>query len=133
MALEVFLMVAKYFNKKNLTIILLSVFLAVILWLFVVGDTFFQVLPKRKILEEVPLVYINLEDGLEVSGMPESVSIVLEGLPENLQDKSPESLVAFIDLKDKKEGDHKVDIKINPPEGLSVVSFLPSGAEIKIE
>lgn len=132
MALEVFLMLAKYFNKKNLTIILLSVFLAIILWLFVVGDTLFQVLPKRKILEEVPLVYINLEEGLEVSEIPESVSVVLEGLPENLQDKGPENLVAFIDLKDKKNGDHKVEIKINPPEGLSVISFLPAGAEIKI-
>ncbi len=93
-------MLAKYFNKKNLTIILLSVFLAIILWLFVVGDTLFQVLPKRKILEEVPLVYINLEEGLEVSEIPESVSVVLEGLPENLQDKGPENLVAFIDLKE---------------------------------
>lgn len=126
------MLLAKYLNKKHLTIILLSVFLAIILWLFVVGDTLFQVLPKRKIMEGVPLVYVNLEESLEVSEMPESVSVVLEGLPENLQDKGPESMVAFVDLKDIGNGEHRVDIKINPPEGLSIVSFLPISAEVRI-
>lgn len=126
-------MVRKFFKSNHFTIFL-SIILALALWLFVVGDTLFQVSPQRKVLKKVPLLYINLEENLAVTGLDntETITVVLEGLPERLRDVKSDDLIAFIDLNEKGPGNYAADVKVNPPEGLSVVSFLPSTADITI-
>lgn len=126
-------MFTKIIRSNHFTIIL-SILLAASLWLFVVGDNLFQISPQRKVLENVPLVYINLADNAAVTGLDshKNVSVVLEGLPEVLHDIDSDDLVAFIDLKERGSGEHTLEVIINPPEGLSVVSYLPSEVEVTI-
>lgn len=120
------------FVKSKQFVIVLSLLLALGLWLFVVGDTIFQTAPKRKVIEGISLVHINLDEKYRITEFSGNVTVVLEGLPDELRDINANDLIAFVDLRDKEPGEHTPDIKVNPPEGLKVVSYLPMTARVTI-
>ncbi len=120
------------FLKSNQIILFLSLLMAISLWLFVAGDTIFQSVPKRKTIEGIPLVHINLDERYRITEFSGKVTVVLEGLPQELQNIGSSHIVAFVDLKGKEPGEHNPDIIVNPPEGLKVVSYLPLAAKVTI-
>lgn len=122
------------FLRSNYFALILAVFLALILWLFVVGEVPFQVTPDRKNIRDIPVVYINLDNDLEATLERENVAATLEGVPELLGDIDSENMVAFVNLADKGPGLHEdVEVQINPPEDLSLVTYLPSQMQVYIE
>ncbi len=122
----------KRFVRSKQFVIVLSLLLAVGLWVFVMGDTIFQTAPKRKVIEGVSLVHINLDEKYRITEFSGNVTVVLEGLPEELREVNAHHLIAFVDLNDKEPGQHTPEIVVNPPEGLKVVSYLPMTARVTI-
>ena len=120
------------FVKSKHFVIILSLLMALGLWLFVVGESIFQTAPKRKVIEGINLVHINLDDRYRIIEFSGNVTVVLEGMPEELIEVSANDLIAFVDLKNKEPGQHTPDIIVNPPEGLQVVSYLPTTARVTI-
>ena len=122
------------FLRSNYFALILAVFLALILWFFVVGEVPFQVTPDRKNISDIPVVYVYLDNDLEAILEREKVSVTLEGAPELLGDIDSEDMVAFVNLADKGPGLHEeVEVQINPPEDLSVVTYLPSQMQVHIK
>ncbi len=124
-------MFARFLRSKKFAFIL-ALFLAVALWLTVVGGDLLQVSPRRNVFEDVQVVCINLEDNVEASLEQETISVTLEGLPEVLQETESDDLVAFVDLEGKTPGNYEMEIKFNPPERLSVISYTPEEIEVSI-
>ncbi len=120
------------FLRSNKFAFILALFLAVVLWLAVVGGDLFQISPRRGVFEDVLLVYINLDENLEASLEHDTISVTLEGLPEKLQETESDDLVAFVDLEGKTPGNYEMEIKLNPPERLSVISYTPEEIEVSI-
>ncbi len=61
------------FITENLWLKLASIFLAVILWFFVMSSG------RSVIIKEVPVQYINMPQSLEMVDMARNVSVVIEG------------------------------------------------------
>lgn len=122
----------KFLSSQNVSRIL-AVFLAVILWLFVTGDNITRTTPVRKIMTGVPLSYENLQQGLAVVKMPQTVDMTLEGVPGAFDDLPVSDLEAYLDLSALDEGAHQVQVRGKAPRGLTLISLAPRQVEVVIE
>lgn len=122
----------KFLSRFNLNL-LLAAFLAVILWLFVTGDDITRSTAVRKIIQEVPLSYENLDPGLTVVKMPQTVDMTLEGLPGTFDELSESELEAYLDLTEVEAGTHQVQVRGKAPRGLILISVAPRQVEVSIE
>ncbi|HHW62251.1 MAG TPA: hypothetical protein GX404_10135 [Syntrophomonadaceae bacterium] len=109
-------------NKTGLKI--LSVILAILLWIYVVnlggqGAT--------KNVVETSLEYRNLGEDLTVTG-PEKVSVKLWGA---YTDSS--NIVAYVDLAGYEKGTHTVPVQVEPVKGAMFTSVEPDKVEVTLD
>lgn len=121
-----------FLRRLNLNLIL-AVFLAVILWLFVTGDNITRTTPVRKIIQGVPLSYENLDPGLAVVKIPQTVNMTLEGVPNAFDELQESELEAYLDLTATEAGTHQVQVRGKAPRGLALISLAPRQVEVTIE
>ncbi|HHX86689.1 MAG TPA: hypothetical protein GX693_00765, partial [Firmicutes bacterium] len=125
-------MIRKLFKGNNPARIL-SVSLAIILWLFVSGDNLTRTTPIRKVIQGVPLQFENLDEGCTVTEIPAAVDITLEGVSGAFDGLTIEELEAYIDLSEKPAGKYQVKVRGKPPRGLTLIAFYPETVEVVIE
>lgn len=122
----------KFLSSQNISRIL-AVFLAVILWLFVTGDNITRTTPVRKIITDVPLSYENLQPGLAVVKIPQTVDMTLEGVPRAFDELMESDLEAYLDLSELEAGTHQVQVRGKAPRGLTLISLAPRQVEVIVE
>lgn len=122
----------KFLRSNNFAKVL-SIFLALILWLFVTGDKITRTTPALKVWQDVPIRVENLNQDYVITEMSTSVDITLEGLPEAFEDLPIQEIDAFVDLSGKEPGTHLVRVQGSPPRGLSLVLIEPEQVRIVIE
>ncbi len=121
------------FLRSNNLVRIISLFLAVILWLFVTGDKITRTTPSRKVWQDVPLRVENLNQNYVVTDIPSSINVTLEGLPEAFEDLPVNEIDVFVDLSNKEAGNHLVRVQGSPPRGLSLVLLEPEQVRVSIE
>lgn len=109
-------------NKTGLKI--LSVILAILLWIYV-GNLGGQGATKNVV--ETSLEYRNLSEDLTVTG-PEKVSVKLWG---SYTDSS--NIVAYVDLTGYEKGTHTVPVQVEPVKGAMFTSVEPDKIEITLD
>ncbi len=119
--------------RNNLFARILSIFLALILWLFVAGDNITRTTPVQKIIQGVPLQVENLSDGLVVQEIPATVNVTLEGLTGVFEGLTAHELEAYIDLTDRTAGRQRVKVRGKPPRGLTLIAYSPEQVEVVLE
>lgn len=122
----------KLLSSQNVSRIL-AVFLAIILWLFVTGDNITRTTSVRKIITGVPLSYENLQPGLAVVKMPQTVDMTLEGVSRAFDELLESDLEAYLDLSEMEAGTHQVQVRGKAAHGLTLVSLAPRQVEVIIE
>ncbi len=122
----------KFLRSNNLARVI-SLFLAIILWLFVTGDKITRTTPSRKVWQDVPLRIENLDQDYVITDVPESVDITLEGLPDAFEDLPVQEIDAYLDLTGKEAGNHLVRVQGSPPRGLTLVLIEPEQVRVAIE
>lgn len=110
-----------------------SFLLAVILWFFVTAERQDLGLETRRTFSNIPLTYRNLGQDLVVTGLEESVTLSLQGLPHAFDGLTPADLEAYVDLSGKGEGRHELRINAVAPPGLSIVSIEPARVTVTLE
>ncbi len=118
--------------RSNKFALFLAIFMALILWLFVTGDKITRTTPTR-IAWEVPLRIENLDQEYVVTDIPNTVDIILEGLPEDFEDLTLEEIDAFVDLNGREPGNHLIKVEGQPPRGLNIVLIEPEQVRLSIE
>lgn len=119
----------KWFQSKWFVRVI-SLILAVSMYLFVTMETDktaddSQIIPgatnEVQVLENVPLEVRIDSDQYVVSGVPEVVTVTLEGKTSILTPIArQQNFTVFVDLRDLEEGEHEVEVEHeNIPEGLT--------------
>jgi YbbR domain-containing protein len=120
-----------YHPFHHLGLKLLSIALAVLLWL-IVGD---QRLVERT--ARVPLEFQNVPPGLEIVGNPpESVEMRLRGPSAALGRILPGEIVAVLDLAEARTGTRLFNIRsreVRAPYGVRVAQVVPSSVSLTFE
>ncbi len=124
--------------NSNYAVAALAFFIAFILWLFAAQFATLQEMAFGTFFEDsqkfsnVSVNPVNLDEGLDVSGVEETITVELKGKPEELKKVDDANLVAFINLKGVEPGEHVMDILLHYPENLSHVSHSPNTLTITV-
>ncbi|MCK5768273.1 MAG: hypothetical protein KAH35_07895 [Candidatus Atribacteria bacterium] len=115
---------------KNIDIKLLSLFLAVILWVYVASG-------ENPIIEnyiDVSLGVSNLKDNLVIKEIPENVSIGIKGPKDMLSNLSSDKITGIINLSEINEpGIYQIKVETNVPQKVEVIRAIPSEIKVEVE
>ncbi|MBI3398362.1 MAG: hypothetical protein HY026_03910 [Deltaproteobacteria bacterium] len=121
----------KNFFLQNITLKIIALSFAVVLWFLVVGEK------QAEISFWIPLEFKNLPKDMIMIGEPvREAEITILGAKKVLKGLSPDQLIAIIDLVNLKQGVNNLrithnDIKI--PKGIDIINIRPSSIVIHVE
>ncbi|MDS1029317.1 CdaR family protein [Bacillota bacterium LX-D] len=118
------------FFSSNLGFRIISILLAVGLWLYVTLEQN----PVQERVMQVPLEVRNVSQKLIVSDKPESVKVRLSGRKNVLNDlNSRKDLKAYVDLEGAKVGTNQENVNIVAPKGLKIEEVTPFQVGVKMD
>ncbi|MBI5674400.1 MAG: hypothetical protein HZC48_01065 [Nitrospirae bacterium] len=118
------------FITENLWLKLASIFLAVVLWFFVMSSG------RSVIIKEVPVQYINMPQSLEIVEMAKNVSVVIEGQKRLLSGLNQDDISVVVDLENMKAGKNIYSLSrknIKMPKRLLITSISPQTVNLTLE
>ncbi|MDO9554989.1 MAG: CdaR family protein [Atribacterota bacterium] len=115
---------------KNIDIKLLSLFLAIILWLYIAGG-------ENPIVEnfiDISLTQNNLSEDLAIKEFPTNVSIGIKGPKNIINNISPNQISGIADFSEiSKEGLYKLKIEATPPKRTQITRIIPPEIKVEVE
>jgi len=115
---------------KNIDIKLLSIFLAIILWLYIAGGEN----PMVENFIDISLTQINLGEDLVIKEFPTNVSVGIKGpknIINNISSHQINGIVNFSEIS--KEGLYKLKVEVTPPKKTQIIRIIPSEIKVEVE
>ncbi len=115
---------------KNLTLKLVALILAIIIWFLVVGEQ------KSEVRLTVPLELRNLPTDLEITQSVSQVEITLRGFSSFVKRLTPRDIDVYIDLSNVVQGTNSFILspeEIVVPIGATVIQVSPSNLEVFLD
>lgn len=117
-------------DKGDLYLKVLSLLVAVVLWVYVSN----QVNPrKEQQFKDMSVDIRGVASNLAVSELPGSVSVRVQGSQDVISDLSARSIEVFVDLSNAKPGKIFVPVQVRVPPDVKVVDLKPQEVAVKIE
>lgn len=115
---------------RNISIKLLSLLLAFILWVYVSNEQN----PVREKILNVSLDHTGLSQNFMITGgMPESIRVRVQGNPNQLANLSPGDFKAVVNIPEGKTGDLALPVQVTAPAGLRVTQVSPEEVRISVD
>ena len=115
---------------KNIDIKLLSIFLAIILWLYIAsGEN-----PTIENFFDISLSQTSLGEDLVIKEFPTSVSVGIRGpknIINNISSHQINGIVNFSEII--KEGFYKLKVEVTPPKKTQITRIIPSEIKVEVE
>ncbi len=115
--------------RKNLWFRLMSIFAALFIWFFVFSERN----PITDRVVSVPVEIVELSRDLVVSEGLSSVSLRFQGKTNIIERISSRDFGAYVSLKDMGVGIETVQVNVNVPPGIRLISVQPALLEVKID
>jgi len=115
---------------KNIDIKLLSLFLAIILWLYIAGGEN----PMVENFIDISLTQTNLSEDLAIKEFPTNVSVGIKGpknIINNISSHQINGIVNFSEIS--KEGIYKLKVEVEPPKKTQITRIIPSEIKVEVE
>ena len=115
---------------KNIDIKLLSLFLAIILWLYIAGGEN----PMVENFIDISLTQTNLGEDLVIKEFPTNVSVGIKGpknIINNISSHQINGIVNFSEIS--KEGLYKLKVEVTPPKKTQITRIIPSEIKVEVE
>jgi YbbR domain-containing protein len=115
---------------KNIDIKLLSIFLAIILWLYIAGGEN----PMVENFIDISLTQTNLGEDLVIKEFPTNVSVGIKGpknIINNISSHQINGIVNFSEIS--KEGLYKLKVEVTPPKKTQITRIIPSEIKVEVE
>ncbi len=115
---------------KNIDIKLLSIFLAIILWLYIAGGEN----PMVENFIDISLTQTNLGEDLVIKEFPTNVSVGIKGpknIINNISSHQINGIVNFSEIS--KEGLYKLKVEVAPPKKTQITRIIPSEIKVEVE
>ncbi|MEE8564629.1 MAG: CdaR family protein [Atribacterota bacterium] len=115
---------------KNIDIKLLSIFLAIILWLYIAGGEN----PTVENFIDISLTQTNLGEDLVIKEFPTNVSVGIKGpknIINNISSHQINGIVNFSEIS--KEGLYKLEVEVTPPKNTQITRIIPSEIKVEVE
>ena len=121
------------FLRRNLALKIFSVVMAIFLWSYVKYVQMPQAIQATRSKIRVPLTVEGKTDKLILMDNPDEVEITVKGSTQTIAGIDPHHFKAYLDLKDKKAGQHQLSVKVTTPPGVETVKIEPEKVAIKLD
>ncbi|WP_027356898.1 CdaR family protein [Desulfofundulus thermocisternus] len=108
-------------NWRNFSLQILSLLMALILWVYVTNEQN----PVEERTFNVPLQGRGIPEGFQVTGLPSTVSVQVQGSRSQLVTLTPGDFQAAVDLSGIARGENEPAVTVNAPPGIRVLRVLP--------
>lgn len=115
--------------ENDLYVRLIALFLAVILWLYVVNEHS----PQIQRTFTIPIEYVNLSSNLTLLDKEATVEVKITGLNDNVLALDQSQIKAEVDLKGAEEGNYYLPLKISAPFAVKIAEFNPKKVSISLQ
>ncbi len=116
---------------SDLTLKLLAVILAVVLWFQATGE---RTVPISRQISGVEVELENLPEGFTVMDLsPVSIDLRVEGRREDLSDLRPEDFRATVDMAGAIEGTNRRSVLVTGPPRVEIRTVSPAQVEVELE
>lgn len=116
-------------NWRNMALIILSVLLAILLWIYASNEQN----PVNDQILSIQLYRLNPPKDAEISGIPANVSIRVQGPRTQVGGLTPADFQAVVDLSGATEGNHYIPVKVNSPSGIQVTQVTPNRVYVVVD
>ncbi len=116
-------------NWRNLSLQILSLLMALILWVYVTNEQN----PLDERLFNVSLQGRGMPDGYLVTGLPSTVNVRAQGSRGQLTTLSPGDFQAVVDLSAITPGENDLPVNVNSPPGIRVIQLSPSRVRVQVD
>lgn len=117
-------------NWRNMALRILSVLLAVFLWIYATNE-------QNPVNDQILSIQLQRREppaGLVVSGnIPSNISIRVQGPRTQMAALTPADFQAILDLSKLTEGDHSIPIQVHSPSGVQVNQVTPAKVYVSVE
>ncbi|HHU31937.1 MAG: YbbR-like domain-containing protein [Zhaonellaceae bacterium] len=117
------------FFRQNLSYRIISLLIAVTLWLWVTTESN----PTQEKVLEVPLETKNLAAHLMVAQIPDSIKVRIEGRENIVEDITSRDISAIVNLAGAKVGSNTTTVEVTLPAGVQLVNTTPSQVKVVID
>ena len=114
---------------RNLALRVLSVLLAILLWIYATNEQN----PQNDQILSIQLHRLNPPQGVEVSGLPTNISIRVQGPRTQVAALTAVDFQAVVDLSGVIEGEQYIPVKVNAPTGIQVVQVTPPRVHVVVD
>ena len=115
---------------KNIDIKLLSLFLAIILWLYIASG-------ENPIVEnfiDVSLIQNNLSEDLVIKEFPSNVSMGIKGPKNIINNLSSHQIIGTVNFSEiNTEGLYKLKVEVVAPKGTQITRIIPPEIKVEVE
>ncbi|HEC91592.1 MAG TPA: hypothetical protein ENI51_01140, partial [Candidatus Atribacteria bacterium] len=115
---------------ENIDIKIISIFLAIILWLYVASG-------ENPIIEtfiNASLTTKNLREDLVIKEFPTNVSVGIKGPKNIITNISSDQIVGIVDFAEiGKPGIYKLKVEVVPPKNIGVIRVIPPEVNVEVE
>lgn len=115
--------------ENDLYVRLIALFLAVVLWLYVVNEHS----PQVQRTFTIPIKYINQSPDLVLMDKVTSVKVKITGLNDNVLAIDQSQIKAEVDLKGAEEGNYYLPLKVSAPFTVKIAEFNPKKVPINLQ
>ncbi|WP_192868137.1 CdaR family protein [Calderihabitans maritimus] len=115
--------------ERNITYKIISVFLALLLWLYVTEEQH----PNMDNVINVPLEVRGLASGLVIEDKPASVKVRVQGREELVANLTSRDLQAYVETSHMSAGEVVLPVQVSVPQGVQLVSITPRQVTISID
>ncbi len=119
-----------WFGKGDWGLKILSIILAVVLWVYVSNELNPT---KDKEFKAVPVEVRGVGQNLAVSEMPGTVNVRVQANQNLIADLDVRSIEVFVDLSRVRPGETVVPVQVKAPGGVKVTDLRPQQVPVKIE
>lgn len=121
------------FLRRNLALKIFSVVMAIVLWSYVKYVQMPQAVQATRSKVRVPLSVEGKAEKLILMDNPDDVEITVKGSTQAIAGIDPHHFKAYLDLKDKKAGQHQLPVKVTTPPGVEIVKVEPDKLVVKLD
>jgi YbbR domain-containing protein len=119
----------EHLKGENMTGKILALFLAIVLWVYVMNE---QNPPIEQVLN-VKVEVRNVAEGLIVTDKTDTMKVRIRGSRGIIAGLRPNDIQIVADARNADEGDHALAIKTSAPGALEIIEVTPATAAVRLE
>lgn len=114
---------------RKMSLRLLAVFMAVVLWVYVTNEQN----PVNEQIFKIPLSQSGMPENHVVSGIPSHVSVRAQGTRTQISGLTQDDFKAALDLSGIKVGDNGVQVEVTSPPGIRISQVSPARVQLVVD